>query len=202
MKGRSQALVCGYVAAFILAAFAAGAFAMGGGREGQRPADEQRGMQDRVDAPMARDPQEPPRKGDWQEEQPAAGQERQGDREQPGLTGAANGFQGVGPERPQHTYSGFLERSGGEYVLKVGDRSFRLEAEDDRQLEGLLGRKVEVWGVAEGDMIHVDSVLRSGGLYDPDAHPDAQRPAEDWTGQDRQPADGQGSGRTGPGQAQ
>jgi hypothetical protein len=198
MTYRFRAGTCGYVALFILAAFAASAFAMGGGREGQRPADEQRGMQERVDAPMARDPQEPPRKGDWQEEQPAAGQEQPAGQGQQGLTGAANGFQGIGPERPQHTYSGFLERSGDEYVLKVGDRAFRLEAEDDRQLEGLLGRMVEVWGVAEGDTIRVDSVLRSGGLYDPDA----QRPAEGGTGQAGQPAEGLGAGRTGPGQAQ
>jgi hypothetical protein len=159
--------------ALLFLAGAVNCFAMGGG-EPQRPADE-RGMQDRVDTEPAWDPQQPPR---TQEQRPGwePDQQQQEERQTP------KEFFGIGQEQekeqqeqPQQSFNGFLDRAGEEWVLVVGDRVYELEIEDEQQVQGLMGRQVEVWGSIEEDTIQVDTVMQAGVILE---QPETERPRE------------------------
>jgi hypothetical protein len=148
-------------------------FAMGGG-EPQRPADE-RGMQERVDPEPARDPQQPPRTQDWYQEQERPGWDPDQQQQEDGQT--PKEFFGIGQEQErdqqQQSFNGILDRAGEEWVLVIGNRAYLLEIEDEQQVQGLMGRQVEVWGSIEEDIIEVDTVMRAGVILE---QPETERP--------------------------
>jgi hypothetical protein len=176
MEDGMKNLVSLWITLFFFAG-AVNCLAMGGG-EPQRPADE-RGMQERVDTEPARDPQQPPRTQEWYQEQEQPGWDPDQQQQEDGQT--PKEFFGIGQEQegeqeqPQQSFNGILDRAGEEWVLVIGNRAYLLEVEDEQQVQGLMGRQVEVWGNMEEDIIEVDTVMRAGVILE---QPETERPPQ------------------------
>ena len=80
---------------------------------------------------------------------------RQGTDQADGLAGPEGGAEQV------QSFTGVLEKEGEDYLLMVGERSYRIEIDDEERVEQLLGQEVEVRGIVEEETIHAEAVAAS-----------------------------------------
>jgi hypothetical protein len=75
---------------------------------------------------------------------------------------------GVGEEhrQPIEGFTGTLDREGEEYVLKVGDRTYQLEAVDEQMAQEMVGQEVEVRGFLEEETIQAETIYPTDALPD------------------------------------
>jgi hypothetical protein len=73
---------------------------------------------------------------------------------------------GVGEEhrQPIEGFTGTLDREGEEYVLKVGERTYQLEAVDEQMAQEMVGQEVEVRGFLEEETIQAETIYPTEAL--------------------------------------